>query len=100
MLSWGLRVFRYPVYSSRYYGVFSYHNKGSNLFFFLSASIGCICSQVKNFSQVDQFVEEAFASLKYKLKEPLYAFSANCAFHEPKKNWWQKNKKITKNIVC
>ena len=25
------------------------------------------------------------ASLKYKLKEPLYTFSANCAFHEPKK---------------
>ena len=99
MLSWGLRVFRYPVYSSRTYGVFSYHNKGSNLFF-LSASIGCICLQVKNFSQVDQFVEVAFASLKYKLKEPHYAFSANCAFHEPKKNWWQKNKKITKNIVC
>ena len=87
MLSWGLRVFRYPVYSSLTYGVFSYHNKGCNLFFFYPQVLGVYVRKSRIFSQVDQFVEEAFASLKYKLKEPLYAFSANCAFHEPKKNW-------------
>ena len=73
MLGWGLWVLRYSVYSARKYEVFSHHNW---VYMFASQEI---------FIKLTSLRKRRLASLKYKLKETLFAFLAKSAVQELKK---------------
>ena len=99
MLGWGLWVLRYSVYSAHKYEVFSHHNKGYNIVFFFRRYWVYMFASQEIFIKLTSLRKRRLASLKYKLKETLFAFLAKSAVQELKKNEWRKIKKITKNIV-
>ena len=83
MLGWGLWVVRSPVYSPRKWEVFSYHNKGYSIVLLGAYVRIYICIEI--FIKLTNLWEKRLASLKYKLKETLFAFSVNSAVQKLKK---------------
>ena len=98
MLGWGLWVLRYSVYSARKYAVFSHHNKGYNIVFFFRRYWVYMFASQEIFIKLTSLRKRRLASLKYKLKETLFAFLAKSAVQELKKMSDERLRKLRKTL--